>query len=830
MKIVNCVTYFVITLCFVSPVAASSGWVDIDSAPPSLSSRVAGEGINIKTKKARYLRGDTASIRTQLLADKPFVDLLIPLPDGAMATYRLQQDPIAEPAFMSTHPELRTFRGVDINNAANSGYFDISPKGLRAMFRHGDVTALIDPDGQIGADRYIVYYQKDAVSSVAGMEEVMTKSESSGNHSFAPHLLARSGSSDTSLRTYRLALAATGEYTQYHGGVSATRAEMLTVVNRLNAIYQRDLGIRFQLVAATDSLIYTDADTDPYVKLSSPLNIDAVIRLAQDNVDNLNAVIGVDSYDIGHLLDRNNDADGIGIAGIIGQESDGFGVVGSVCSADDKGRGVSSLRIPEGDVFYVTLLAHEIGHQFGADHSFAGVDGACFFARSSQHAYEVNSGSSIMGYAGLCESENLQVEADAYFHAHSIEEISTFVQSAVGCGQVSPLLNVNTLLANNVPTVDAGLDYTIPANTAFTLTGSASDADAGDVLNYSWEQFDRGVASSIGLVDDGSGPIFRSFEPVLVPFRTFPRFADVLNNERGLGEVYPATTRELNFRLTVRDGSGGTAFDETVVNVENTGQAFAVTAPAQGDFWLSSVPATVEWNVADTNVSPINCAAVDIMLSTGDAGVGSNAFSVMLASAVANDGRETVTVPSVDTAEARLMIKCTDNVFFALNSGAFELVQTELTATAVEGSQSVIEGEDIVLTVVLATASSAVNRLPLVLTNINTDAADYGSAAFSNGVTLANGVLTIPAGVSRFSLILSTVDDDRFEADEVLNITVGDTSARATITNNDVMPESPSSGGGGGGGGSLGFVEFISLLLATLFLGYAKSRRRLKGN
>ena len=67
------------------------------------------------------------------------------------------------------------------------------------------------------------------------------------------------------LQRYRLALAATGEYTAFHGGtVSAGMAAIITTMNRVNGVYERDLAVRMVLVANNSSIVYTNAATDPY--------------------------------------------------------------------------------------------------------------------------------------------------------------------------------------------------------------------------------------------------------------------------------------------------------------------------------------------------------------------------------------------------------------------------------------------------------------------------------------------------------------------------------------------------------------------------------------
>ncbi len=274
-----------------------------------------------------------------------------------------------------------------------------------------------------------------------------------------------------SRRVYRLALAATGEYTQYHGGtVADALAAMVTAINRVNQIYGRDVAIQFVLVSTTDSVIYTDPDTDPYTNLSG-------FTMLTENQANLDAVIGSINYDIGHVFSTG----GGGIA-----------IVGGTCRADFKAQGVTGRPDPEGDLFYIDLVAHEMGHQMNAPHSFNGTTLNCAAPnRVAESAVEPGGGSTIMSYAGICGVEDLQNSADAIFHSLSIQQIIGFSTSGAGasCG------TLNTT-GNNAPVVSGGSDYIIPRETPFVLEGSATDVD-GDTLSYQWDQMDvNGTATN----------------------------------------------------------------------------------------------------------------------------------------------------------------------------------------------------------------------------------------------------------------------------------------------------------------------------------------------
>ena len=297
------------------------------------------------------------------------------------------------------------------------------------------------------------------------------------------------------LRTYRLAVAATGEYTQFHGGtVEDALAAIATTMNRVNGVYERELSSRMILVDSNHLIIFTDPNTDPYGGGNS-------LGTNQTVVDNN---IGNANYDIGHLMTQG----GGGVASLR-----------SVCDNGDKARGLTGLAQPVGDPFDIDFVAHEIGHQFGGNHTFNSTTGSCNGNRVSNAAYEPGGATTIMGYAGICGANNIQLNSDDYFHNRSLEEIVNHIVLGQGnsCATMIPT-------ENTAPVVDAGPDgYVIPVSTPFELIGSATDLE-DTTLTYAWEQFDLGPS---GDYDDpqGNAPLFRSFQPDTLPVRVFPRYS-----------------------------------------------------------------------------------------------------------------------------------------------------------------------------------------------------------------------------------------------------------------------------------------------------------------
>ncbi len=562
----------------------------------------------------------------------------LPHPDGGFTKFRLVESPVMEPGLAAQFPDIKTYRGQGVDDPAANVRLDITPQGFHAMVLSPRGDYFIDPYSQGDVNHYAVYRKRDYRPSLAhkwacGVTETRPMDEGGYGER----------NSGGTLKTYRLAVAATGEYTTFHGGtVAAGQAAIVTAVNRVNGLYERDLTIRLVLVANNSNLVYTNASTDPYT------NNNGSTMLGQ-NQTTVTSVIGTANYDIGHVFSTG----GGGIAQL-----------GCVCTSGSKARGVTGSPSPTGDPFYIDYVAHEMGHQFGANHTFNGTGGSCGGSRNASTAYEPGSGTTIMGYAGICgASDDLQPNSDAIFHHHSYAEIRAFVAAGGACG-------ANSATGNSVPTVNGGANYTIPKGTAFTLaTTSASDAN-GDALTYSWEQRDLGAAATATAADNGTSPIFRCWDATASNARTFPRYADVLDGTLALGEQYPAVARTFDARVTVRDnrsGGGGVIEDDVIVTINGTAGPFAITSPNTNVTWSGTQ--TVTWNVAGTNAAPVSTANVRILLSTD----GGQTWPTVLIASTANDGSEAVTLPSVSSTTARVRVEAISNIYFDVSNVNFTL-------------------------------------------------------------------------------------------------------------------------------------------------------------
>ncbi len=409
------------------------------------------------------------------------------------------------------------------------------------------------------------------------------------------------------------------------------------------------------LVANTDQLVFTNAATDGYT------NSDGFAMLSQ-NQTTINNVIGSSNYDIGHVFSTG----GGGVA-----------TLGVLCSTG-KAWGVTGQPSPIGDPFDIDFVAHEIGHQFAAPHTFNSETGSCSGGnRNAATAFESGSGSTIQAYAGICGStNNLQSNSDAMFHVKSIEVISDFVNSGFGsfCGTASSL-------NNQQPTVNAGSDFTIPINTPFELTATGSDPDS-DPITYSWEQIDAGSPSDVG-VDTGNNALFRPFLPQSSATRVFPKLANILSNTTSKGEKLPVTNRTINFSVAIRDGVGGVNTDEMVVTATTSSDNFQITSHASSAIFNAGDNTTVTWNVVNTNLAPVSCGNVDIFLTT-DAG---NSFTNVSGGATPNDGIQSISIPTdvVDSTTARFKVKCNGNIFFDISNADLTTVAGSVTDTDGDG-------------------------------------------------------------------------------------------------------------------------------------------------
>ena len=663
----------------------------------------------------------------------------LPTPLGTFASFSVYEAPIMEPELAAEFPEIQTYRGQGIDDPAATLRLSSSPLGFHAQVLAPDGAYYIDPYWHQSDLAYISYFKRDLVpredqrrfesrsdqarsdqsrsdqhgKALDGISSILESSlplrsstrdsggatgDGDGGGGGKSGDGATAGRSGTQLRTYRLANAATGEYTAFHGGtVALGQAAIVASINRVVGIYEKEVAVRMVLVANNSTLVYTNGATDPYNNNDGG----AMLGQNQTNVDNL---IGNANYDIGHVFSTGGGGvAGLGVVGVTGQ----------------KARGVTGSGSPVGDPFDVDYVAHEMGHQFAGNHTFNGTGSACSGNRSSSAAYEPGSGSTIMGYAGICGADNTQNFSDPYFHSYSFDEIVSYTTS--GTGNSSAAI---TNTGNSVPRIYAGRDYVIPASTAFALEAVAIDADSANVLTHNWEQRDLGAAQALSAADNGTSPLFRSWNPTTDPTRTFPRLPELLGNTTPLGERLPTTNRTMNFRAVVRDNfgaGGGVNTDDMRITVVNTGAAFSVTSPNSAVSYAANSQQTITWNVAGTADAAIGASTVDLWLSV-DGGL---TFPILLAGATPNDGSQTVQIPDLVSSTARVKVAARDSIFFDVSNTNFSIVSSSNSAPTISAVKNV-----------WIPWNTSTAEIPFQVGDAQTPAAELSVSAFALNSTL----------------------------------------------------------------------------------------------
>lgn len=576
------------------------------------------------------------------LADSP-AQLIVPLPDGSRMTFRIVQYQMMEEGLSQKYPDIFTIRGISLKSPQYTIRADWTYKGFRAYLNTPKGKVFIDPVYRKNRQDYMVYFKKDYTnrSSTFSCHAELEKGQFKEQAEEEQRVVG-----DCQFRTYRLAMATTGEYSNYHGGNSAADAaivlaEVVTAVNRVNEVYERDVSVRLLLIADTDDIFYYDGNTDPYTNNSGS-------TMLGENQSNVDAVIGSANYDIGHVFSTG----GGGIASLR-----------SPCNNGSKARGVTGLNNPINDPFYIDYVAHEVGHQFGGNHT---QNNSC--NRAFPASMEPGSASTIMGYAGIC-SPNVQSNSDDYFHGYSILEMADFVTNVGTGGSCASILSTS----NTAPTATDPGDHTIPISTPFRLSTTGSDVnDASNLLTYCWEQWDPEVGEVMPPTGTNTqGPLFRTFDPTSESTRYFPALSATLNGSDPTWEELASVSRELEFRVSVRDNNSdyGCVGEQNVnITVDENGGPFTVTSQSGATNWTEGQYVLIEWAKGFTNLPPINSPNVNIYLANDG-----QDFSTVLASSVLNNGKAYVLLPSGTTANARIMVEGDNNVFFNVNGGQISI-------------------------------------------------------------------------------------------------------------------------------------------------------------
>ncbi|MEM9885796.1 MAG: reprolysin-like metallopeptidase [Bacteroidota bacterium] len=672
--------------------------------------------------------------------------IILPMPDGRDLTFKVVESPVMMEKLASRYPQIKAYKAVAEEDARITARFDIAPNSFHASMRTPAGRIYIDPIDK-NANHYRSFYVKDTQLDIplsmgcgVNTKQMFANLDEIGNKT-PTNDLEKNNSETQDLRTYRLALSCTAEYAQAKGGtVESVLATFNTATNRLNEIYEIEVGIRFLLVDDTEKVIFFDAVGDPFPNARNGGQILSI------NTQVLNNNIGSNNYDVGHAFTL---------------ACDGLGGVASLASVCGDNKGAATTCHFSSSVAFVAAgtFAHEVGHQFSASHSWHNCPGSEDQRPST--SYEPGSGSTIMSYSGGCGNQNLSGGRDAYFHGGNIEQMIVFSRERRGntCATIIP---VN----NQVPELSLNYEdgFSIPISTPFELVVQANDPD-NENLTYCWEQFDTEIQITPLANPSGSAPLFRSFEPRRSPRRIFPDIRTIVNNDIDLEEQLPDYGRDLTFRCTVRDNddeAGATVWAQVAFKADETAGPFLVTAPNTSNVeWEVGQYYEVNWDVANTDNPRVNCKRVNILLSTD----GGFSYPHTLAEGEPNDGSALVSLPDVATNRARIKIEAADNIFFDISNRDFRIVPP--TAPTFTLSANPVFQE------VCLPASTGVTISTETFLGFS-DSIELSIANLPDGVTASFSETTIAAGESSI-LILELEDNGRNQILSFDLIAVADT-------------------------------------------------------
>ena len=718
--------------------------------------------LNLNLLKSKLIG---APVRGMFLGQSHLI-LSFPTAEGKLENFRVMESPIMAKALEDKFPMIKTYAAQGIDDPTATMRFSITQFGFHSIVLSGKHSTNYIDTYTNDLNTYIVY-DKSSLGANTQLFECLTNDNLNHTSFTNKTTSTTNNTNDQKLRTYRLALSCTAEYGNIFAGtatptlqIANIQAQMAITMNRVNGVFERDLAITMQFVPNNDLLIYFGSTT------TDPWNGEYNTATAQT----IDAAIGITNYDIGH----NFNTTGGGNAGCLSCVC--LGSAGSQ-SGTHKGRGMTGRSNPTGDAFDIDYVAHEMGHQYGGYH----VMNTCSRSGNGFTEVEPASGSSVMGYAGICTTD-IQPNSNDDFNYVNVRDISLNVQTGNStCAQI-------TNLVNNPPTASAGNDYIIPKSTAYILEGTGNDIDGSASLTYNWSQNDP--TQSPGNAEPQStyavGPLYRSLPPGLSPNRWMPNITTVLSNTLASAwEVTPSVARSMNFSFIVRDNDvngGQTASDLMIVTVSGNAGPFIVTSQNSSTTWNVGATETITWDVANTNVAPVNATNVTIYLSTD----GGYTYPTILASNVPNNGSATISVPTLTTTQGRIMVRGANSIFYDINNTNVTIQQVEFVLSTQNASSAICAPNNSVYTFTYNTFLGFTETTVFSATDLpaGTTAVFNPTSTSVNGTVVTmtlSGITTAITGTHNFS-VTGTATSVTQTKNFVLNVLANSLIATALST------------------------------------------------